>query len=57
MDKRYILRNALTLNVTKAKFDVVAEPIGLVEIKKHKAHFGFDFCQIKTTRPFYLQSL
>jgi hypothetical protein len=43
MDKKYILRNALVLNASKEKFDAVAEPIDLAEIKKNKKHFGFDF--------------
>lgn len=46
MDKKYVMKSALILNATNEKFDVVAEPISLIEIRKNKKHFGFDFIKL-----------
>jgi hypothetical protein len=44
MDATYYLRNALTLNTTGEKYNVVAMPTKAAEIKKHRHQFReFDF--------------
>ena len=43
MNKKYILNNALTLNITRNSFHAEAVPIYETELKLHKKHFKFDF--------------
>jgi len=47
MEAKYYLRNAITLNATGRKFNAVAMPVSLLEMKKHQHQFGFDFVQQK----------
>lgn len=41
--KTYRLKNAATFNITKTKFNLIASPTTLAEIKAYKEFFGFDF--------------
>ncbi|MBX3163400.1 MAG: hypothetical protein KF900_02885 [Bacteroidetes bacterium] len=41
--KTYRLKNAATFNITKTKFNLIASPATLGEIKVYKDFFGFDF--------------
>jgi len=47
MEKRYTLTNALTLNATGNKYNAVAAPVSLPEIRRHAMHFSFNFSMLK----------
>ena len=49
MDKTYLLYNAITLNATGNKWNILAIPMTSREIKKHQHHFtDFNFEELKS---------
>jgi hypothetical protein len=46
MNKIYILKDAIIFNPTGKKYNAVASPATIKEIKQHKDYFSFDFIEI-----------
>ncbi len=47
MKEKYILYNAITLNASGVRYNAIALEISIVELRKHKHHFTFDFISLK----------